>query len=128
MNNNVKDFIQDHRINIVDDNKRAHKHSRMNTAFFQYSDDYNKMNAMETMQYETERLYTVEISESELTRIADFESEVFSNMKKQGHYRLFENLMEQKEQEKYLKNKYPAVKKAYEHYSLMLKLAETGEL
>jgi hypothetical protein len=80
------------------------------------------------MQYETERLYTVEVSESELTRIAEFESEVFNNMKKQGHYRLFENLMEQKEQEKYLKNKYPAVKKAYEHYSLMLKLAETGEL
>ena len=128
MNNNVKDFIHDHRINIVDDNKRAHKQSRMNTAFFQYPDDYNVMTAMDAMQYETERLYTVEVSESELTRIAEFESEVFNNMKKQGHYRLFENLMEQKEQEKYLKNKYPAVKKAYEHYSLMLKLAETGEL
>jgi hypothetical protein len=86
------------------------------------------MTAMDAMQYETERLYTIEVSESELTRIAEFESEVFNNMKKQGHYRLFENLMEQKEQEKYLKNKYPAVKKAYEHYSLMLKLAETGEL
>jgi hypothetical protein len=33
-----------------------------------------------------------------------------------------------KEREKYLKNKYPAVKKAYEQYSLMLKLAESGEL
>ena len=49
-------------------------------------------------------------------------------MKKQGHYRLFENLMEQKEQEKYLKNKYTAVRKAYEQYSLMLKLAQSGEL
>jgi len=49
-------------------------------------------------------------------------------MKAQGHYRMFETLMEQKQQEKYLKNKYPAVKKAYEHYSLMLKLAESGEL
>jgi hypothetical protein len=128
MNNNLKDFIHDHRINILDDNKRAHKHTLMNTKFFQFPNDYNVMTAMDTMQYETERLYTVEVSESELTRIADFESEVFNNMKKQGHYRLFENLMEQKEKEKYLKNKYPAVKKAYEHYSLMLKLAETGEL
>jgi hypothetical protein len=128
MNDNLKNFIQDHRINILDDNKRAHKHTRMHTKFFQFPNDYNVMTAMDAMQYETERLYTVEVSESELTRIAEFESEVFNNMKKQGHYRLFENLMEQKEQEKYLKNKYPAVKKAYEYYSLMLKLAETGEL
>ena len=41
---------------------------------------------------------------------------------------MFEVVMEQKEREKYLKNKYPAVKKAYEQYSLMLKLAESGEL
>ena len=65
---------------------------------------------------------------SELDRIAEFESEVFNHMAKQGHYRMFETIMEQKEQEKYLKNKYPAVKTAYEQYSLMLKLAESGEL
>jgi hypothetical protein len=41
---------------------------------------------------------------------------------------MFEVMMNQKEQERYLRNKYPAVKKAYEHYSLMLKLAESGEL
>jgi hypothetical protein len=78
--------------------------------------------------YDTEPMYTIEIAESELERIADFEAQVFNNMKKQGHYQMFEMLMEQKEQEKYLKNKYPAVKKAYEHYSLMLKMAESGEL
>jgi hypothetical protein len=36
--------------------------------------------------------------------------------------------MEQKEEEQRLRNKYPAVRKAYEQYSLMLKLAESGEL
>jgi hypothetical protein len=36
--------------------------------------------------------------------------------------------MEQKERERALRDKYPAVKKAYEQYSLMLKLAESGEL
>ena len=49
-------------------------------------------------------------------------------MKKQGHYHMFEMLMEQKEQEAHLRDKYPAVKKAYEQYSLMLKLAESGEI
>jgi hypothetical protein len=49
-------------------------------------------------------------------------------MAEKGHFNLFETLMEQKEQEKYLRENYPAVKKAYEHYSLMLKLAQSGEL
>ena len=41
---------------------------------------------------------------------------------------MFETLMEQKEEEQFLKDKYPAVKKAYEQYSLMLKLAKSGEI
>ena len=128
MDDKAKQFIQDHRINVLDDNKRAYKHTRMDTKFFQYPEDYNMMNATQAMQYDTERLYTVEISESELTRIATFEAEVFNNMKRQGHYRMFETLMEQKEHERALRDKYPAVKKAYEHYSLILKLAESGEI
>jgi len=128
MNDNVKKFVEHHRINIIDDNKRAHKCIPMNTKFFQFPDDYNTVTAKQTIQYETVKLLTVEITEDTLERIADFEAEVFNNMRDQGHYRMFETLMEQKEEEKYLRNKYPAVKKAYEHYSLMLKLAESGEL
>ena len=128
MDDKAKQFIQDHRINVLDDNKRAYKHTRMATKFFQYSEDYNMMNATQAVQYDTERLYTIEISESELKRIAEFEARVFNNMKERGHFNMFEDLMDQKEHEKYLRNKYPAVKKAYEHYSLILKLAESGEL
>lgn len=128
MKDNLKSFIQDHRINILDDNKRAHRYTHMNTNFFQFPDDYNMMTAVQAMRFETEKLYTVEISESELERIADLESNVFNNMKDQGHYRMFETLMEQKQEEKALRNKYAAVSKAYENYSLMLKLAQSGEL
>jgi len=99
----------------------------MNTKFFQFADDYNKF-LSDTITYDTEPLYTVEIAESELEKIAEFESQVFNNLQQHGHYRLFETLMEQKEKEKYLRETYPAVKKAYEQYSLMLKLAESGEL
>ena len=116
-----------HRINVIDQNKRAHKMTSMNTKFFQFNDDYNKFQ-QEYMTFDTETLYTVEISESELTRIAEFENQVFNNMKETGHYRLFETLMDQKRQEAHLRNKYPAVRKAYEQYSLMLTLAESGEL
>lgn len=128
MNETIKQFIHEHRINIVDTNKRAYRMTKMNTRYFQFPEDYNKMTATDAIQYETEQLYTVEIAESELERIANFESEVFNNMKEQGHYRMFETLMEQKEHERALRDKYPAVKKAYQHYSLILKLAESGEL
>jgi hypothetical protein len=35
--------------------------------------------------------------------------------------------MDQKQREAFLRDKYPAVKKAYEQYSLILSLAESGE-
>lgn len=124
---NVTEFCKTHRIVCLDKNKRAHKITKMNTLYFEDSFDYNRM-MFESFPMETETLYTVEITESELEKIADFEAQVFNHIKNQGHYRMFEMIMAQKEHEKYLKEKYPAVKKAYEQYSLILKLAESGEL
>ena len=123
---NIKEFCEHHQIRVLDTNKRASRYHKVNVNFFKDPIDFNRV--YEDIVYDSEPLYTVEIAKSELARIADFESEVFNHMKKQGHYRMFEMIMEQKEQEQYLKNKYPAVKKAYEQYSLMLKLAESGEL
>ena len=125
---NVQKFVQYHRIQVIDDNKRAHRHTRMHVKYFNNPANYNELTAMDAIEYETVKLLTVEITESELERIADFEAEVHNNLHNQGHYRMFERMTELKEREKYIKNKYPAVKKAYEHYSLMLKLAESGEL
>jgi len=123
---NIKQFCEQHQIRVLDTNKRAHRYHKVNINYFRDPMDFNRV--YEDIVVDSEPLYTVEIAESELERIADFEAQIFNNMKKQGHYQMFKMLMEQKEQEKYLKNKYPAVKKAYEHYSLMLKLAESGEL
>jgi hypothetical protein len=123
----TKKFCNEHGIRVIDSSKRAHKHTKSNVSLFRYADDYNKF-LNEPIHFETEILYTVEVAESELERIAEFENQVFNNMKQNGHYNLFEVLMEQKEQEQYLREKYPAVRKAYEQYSLMLKLAESGEL
>ena len=124
MNDHLKDFIDHHKICIIDTNKRAHKITRLNTRFFESTSDYNLV-MTDKIPFETERLFTVEISESELEKMAEFETQVFNNLKATGHYRMFEVLMEQKEREKYLRERYPAVKKAYEHYSLMLALANS---
>ena len=123
----TKKFCNEHGIRVIDSSKRAHKHTKANVSLFCYADDYNKF-LNEPIHFETETLFTVEVTESELERIAEFENQVFNNMKQTGHYNLFEVLMDQKEEEQYLRSKYPAVKKAYEQYSLMLKLAESGEL
>jgi hypothetical protein len=123
---NLKMFCQQHQVRVLDTNKRASKYHKVNINYFKDPMDFNRV--YEDIVLDSEPLYTVEIAESELERIANFEAEVFNNMKEHGHYRMFETIMEQKEQEQYLKNKYPAVKKAYEQYSLMLKLAESGEL
>ena len=123
---NIEEFCRHHGIRVLDTNKRASRYHKVNVNYFKDPTDFNRV--YEDIVIDSEPLYTVEIAESELERIADFESEVFNHMKKQGHYRMFEMIMEQKEQEQYLKNKYPAVKKAYEQYSLMLKMGEMGEL
>jgi hypothetical protein len=126
-NKTTQKFCYDHNIRVVDSSKRAYRHTKSNIALFRFEDDYNRF-LREPAYFETETLYTVEIAESELDRIAEFENQVFNNMKQTGHYNMFEVLMEQKEEEQRLRNKYPAVRKAYEQYSLMLKMAESGEL
>lgn len=120
---NIKEFCSHHRIQIRDTNKRASRYHKVNI-----NDPANYDRVYEDIVCDSEPLYTIEIAESELIRIAEFEQQVFNNAKKTGHYNLFETLVEQKEREVFLRNKYPAVKKAYEQYSLMLKLAESGEL
>ena len=127
MNERTESFLKGHDIKVIDQNKRAAKYQPLTIRYFTNPSDYNEV-IQDHIQYETEQVYTVEIRESELTKIAEFESEVFNHMRQRGHYDMFNWIMEQKEREKYLKEKYPAVKKAYEQYSLMLKMAEAGEL
>ena len=123
----VEEWCQTHSVKIIDTNKRAYKHAPINVRYFTNPDDYNYIE-YDSIRFETQPLYTVEIAESELRKVAEFENQVFNNMRVKGHFNLFETLMEQKEKEKFLRENYPAVKKAYEHYSLILKLAESGEL
>jgi uncharacterized protein YpuA (DUF1002 family) len=125
-NDTINTFCQRHSINVLDKNRRAHRYQKVNVEYFNDPQDYNRF--YRDFVVDTEPLYTVEIAESELERIADFEAQVFNHLNENGHYRMFEVLMEQKEQERRLRDKYPAVKKAYEQYSLMLKLAQSGEL
>lgn len=125
----LKEFLEKHNIVILDTNKRWARRGPIRHSYFTDEEDFNKITSYAS-DFETERLVTLSIPESDLYRIQSFEEQVFNNMKQHGaqHYMMFNVMMEQKEKEKYLRNRYTAVKKAYEHYSLMLKLAEHGEI
>lgn len=124
----IKEFCDWHGIRVIDSNGRAYKYQKVDIKYFTDPENYNKIYEEDAIRYDTEPLYTIQIAESVLQNIAEFEKQVFNHMKETGHYDLFNKLMEQKEKEKYLRDKYPAVKNAYEQYSLMLKLASNGEL
>lgn len=122
----LKDFLKRHNINILDAGKRTRKTTRTSNDYFTDPTNYNFVVTAEVS--ETEPLYTIEISESELKRIADFESQVFNNLAKEDHYNLFEVILGQKDEEFRLRRQYSAVQKAFEQYSLILKMAQANEL
>jgi hypothetical protein len=124
MKNELQKWCHKHNIKIVDTSKRVSKYTT-NYYYFKY-DDYNRV--QDSVHAELDTLVVLEIPQQDLEKIHNFEQQVFNNINEHGHYNLFEILMEQKEKEKYLRNKYPAVDNAYKNYSLMLKLAESGEL
>jgi hypothetical protein len=123
----LEKFAARHHVSILDSNKRISRLRRMMPRYFTDGVDYNYVD-QHVVQHDTETLYTVTIPESELNRIAELEQRMFNRMIKDGSYNLFEIMIGQKEREKYLVEKYPAIKKAYEQYSMLLKLAESGEL
>ena len=124
MNKEFEDFCHRHHLKILDTNKRFARY-RPSYNYFSDPKDYNVISSM--AQMETEPLYTIEIPLSELTRIKEFEEQVFGNMKEMGHYGLFQNLMDQKEEEARIRRENPGVQKAYENYSLMLNLCKGGK-
>ena len=119
-----RDFLHRHNIRILDTNKRFARYVPVN----HYFNDQSMMDLINTTTaYQTEPLYTLEIPESEIKQLQEFEDQVFGNMKQQGHYNLFTTLMEMKEEEARLRREYPAVQKAYENYSLLLNLCKGGK-
>ena len=124
----MNEFCQRHNIKVIDTNKRYATYTALRPHYFNDSTDYNSV--LTDIVHSSEPLYTITIPLSELERIKEFEEQVFNNIKTHGphHYQMFEIMMEQKNKEKRLRDKYPAVKKAYEQYSLMLKMGEMGEL
>jgi len=121
------EFCKNHNIKITESKyRRQYYRPPFIPTYFTDPTDYNKIHSIETFD---EPMYVLEILKSELDRIISFEKHVYDNVTLRGGYgQMFEIMLGQKHQESELRKRYPAVQKAYEQYSMMLKLAQSGEV
>jgi hypothetical protein len=114
----LKSFCDKYRIKILDSSKRS---PVMSVNQFFVSPKSKDIVHTEP-RYETEPLITLTIPLSRLQSISDTEAVFYNNMYEVGARRTFEAWMDQQQEEKRLRDKYPGVKSAFEAYSTMLNL------
>ena len=119
----LDDYLKMHDMTVVNIQNRQIVKSLSQFDYFLKKDNYDYLH--HTVKYETEKVYTINISESELFSMVMFERHLFNNSTNKHHYNLFNAMMDQKTEEQKLRDKFPAVKKAFEHYSLMLSMAKS---
>ena len=120
--NTLTEFCSRHHITVVDTQKTWCRFQQKYKSFAYPLDASLLVEEEEFIRRETEPLYTIQIPESQLIRIQEFEDQVFNNMKEHGHFNLFSAIMDQRVEEKRLRDLFPGVKKAFEKYSMMLNL------
>lgn len=73
-------------------------------------------------EFRTEKLYTLQIPESRLKTLIELETRFYNHRNSEGMRDMFETLMDKEREESYIRQSNPAVKKAYEQYSILLNL------
>lgn len=120
--NKLNDFLSRHHIKVVDTQKTWCRFQQKYNSFAYPEDASLLADAEEFIRRETEPLFTIQIPESQLKQIQEFEDQVFNNMKEHGHFNMFTAIMDQRAEEKRLREIFPGVKKAFEKYSMVLNL------
>lgn len=119
---NIKEFLLRFGMNIIDSNNRISRYRYPSSIYNDpYMIDYNKMD------FETEVLHTIQISESSLKKLFEFYERVDESVSSTGSLDIFFYHLNRQEKEEALRKKYPAVQKAYDQYKMLLKLSQSGE-
>jgi len=121
MDEEVKQFCENYEVRVLNDSKRR---ARYHPPRFFTDPTRADIIRNDIVEYETEKVITLEIPESRLRTLIELERKFF---KWQHHTRsevdLFQTLMDKEREESFYRNTNPAVQKAYEQYSIMLNLA-----
>lgn len=119
MDEKLEKFCRNYEVKVVNDTQRYARY-RAPQFFF---DPERADVVRESIDVQTEKLYTVQIPESRLNALVDLENR-FMNYRGNEHPRdLMAMVMEKEREETVLRNTNAAVRKAYEQYSIMLNLA-----
>jgi hypothetical protein len=121
MTKELEQFCNNYEVRVLNDQKRR---ARYHPPRFFTDPERADIVTRDTVSFETEQVYTLEIPEGRLRALVEMEQRFF---KWQRHTRsevdMFETLMSKEREEAYHRNTNPAVQKAYEQYSIMLNLS-----
>jgi len=119
--NKLKNFCENYEVRVLNDSKRR---ARYHPPRFFTDPERADIIRKDIVEFEDERVYTIEIPEGRLRALVELEQRFF---KWQHHTRsevdMFQTLMDKEREEAFYRNSNEAVKKAYEQYSMMLNLA-----
>ena len=121
MNEEQKQFCENYEVRVLNDTKRR---ARYHPPKFFTDPSRADIIRNDIVEFETERVITLEIPESRLRTLVEMERKFY---KWQRHTKtevdLFQTLMDKEREEAYYRSTNPAVQKAYEQYSIMLNMA-----
>lgn len=121
MSEELKDFCRNYEVNVLNDSKRR---ARYHPPRFFTEPERADIIRNDVVEFETERVYTLEIPEGRLRALVELERRFFKWQRhSQGEVDMFQILMDKEREESFYRNTNPAVQKAYEQYSIMLNLA-----
>jgi hypothetical protein len=114
-------FCENYEVRVLNDSKRR---ARYHPARFFTDPMRADIIQKDTLNFENEKVYTVEIPEGRLRTLVEMERKFFNYV---AHHDkpidMFQTLMDKEREEAHYRHTNQAVKKAYEQYSIMLNLA-----
>ena len=121
MSKELAQFCENYEVRVLNDSKRR---ARYHPPKFFTDPSRADLIRNDIVEYETEKVYTVEIPEGRLRTLVELEQRFFKWQKHtKGEVDMFEILMDKEREEAHYRFTNEAVKKAYEQYSIMLNLA-----
>jgi hypothetical protein len=113
-------FCENYEVRVLNDSKRR---ARYHPARFFTDPMRADIIQKDTLNFETEKVYTVEIPEGRLRTLVEMERKFFNYV---AHHDkpidMFQTLMDKEREEAHFRHTNQAVQKAYEQYSIMLNL------
>ncbi len=121
MDEELKRFYENYEVRVLNDQKRR---ARYNPPKFFTDPERADIIRKDVVEFETEKVYTLEIPEGRLRALIELERRFFKWQRhSSGEVDMFQTLMDKEREEAYYRSTNPAVQNAYEQYSIMLNLA-----